>query len=251
LDNINIFGIKIHNTNLEEVSEKLKIYLEGKSLKTIYTPNTEIIMEAKDNENLKKIINNGDLVLPDGIGLVYGSRIKGRPLEMRVTGFDTSIRLLEIGDEYGYGIYLLGGKDGVAKDASINIKKEYEGIKVLGCHSGYFQGSHLGIEDSQEEEQIIDDINNKSPDIIFVGLGFPRQEIWIDRNKNKLKGKIIIGNGGVIDVLSGRVKRAPIIYQRLGLEWLYRLIQEPSRIKRQIALPKFIWEVLFNKNIIK
>ncbi len=98
--------------------------------------------------------------------------------------------------------------------------------------------------------ELIDEINSVKPDIIFVGLGFPRQEIWIDANRDKLNGKVIIGNGGVMDILSGNAKRAPEIYQKLGLEWLYRLIKEPSRIKRQIALPKFMLHVLFNKDVV-
>lgn len=251
MESINIFGIKIHNTTLEETTELLRKFLEEDGLKKIYTPNTEIVMAAKDDENLKELLNKGDLIIPDGIGLIYGSRIQKRPLKERVTGFDTSIKLLEIGNEKGYSIYLLGGKEGVARDAAKNIKEKWPNIKIAGYHHGYFKGSHLGLKNEEEEEKIIKDINEKNPDIIFVGLGFPKQEIWIDANKDKIKGKVIIGNGGVMDILSGNAKRAPEIYQKLGLEWFYRLIQQPSRIKRQLVLPKFMLYVLFNKDVIK
>lgn len=251
MEKVNIFGIKVDNITLEEASEIVENYLVEDGLKTIVTPNTEIVMAAKDDEYLKRIINESHLVTPDGIGLVYGSRIRRRPLKERVTGFDLSIRLLEIANQKGYSLFLLGGKKGVAKRASENIKKDYPNIKLAGYHHGYFKGSHNGHMDHKEELKIIDMINEAKPDIIFVGLGFPRQEIWIWENKNRIHGKVIIGNGGTMDILAGDLKRAPEIFQRLGLEWFYRLIKEPKRIKRQIALPKFILYVLFNKDGIR
>lgn len=251
MDSINIFGVKVHNTTLQETTELTKKFLQGEELKVIYTPNTEIVMAAKEDQDLRELLNKGDLVIPDGIGLIYGSKIQKKPLQERVTGFDTSIKLLEIGNEKAYSLYLLGGKDGIAKDAAKNIEKKYPNIKIAGYHHGFFKGSHLGLLNEKEEEDIINDINSKNPDIIFVGLGFPKQELWIDANRGKLKGKVIIGNGGVMDILSGNAKRAPEVYQKLGLEWFYRLIQEPSRIKRQLVLPKFMLQVLVDKDAIK
>lgn len=251
MNTIKIFGVKIHNTTLEETVDKLKTYLSGNSLKVIYTPNTEIVMSAKDDSSLRDLINKGDMIIPDGIGLVYASRIKKKPLIERVTGYDTSIKLLEIANEKGYGLYLLGGKDGVAKTAAVNIKNKYPNIAIKGFHHGFFKGSHLGLKDQEEENEIIEEINTLNPDIIFVGLGFPKQELWIDSNRHRLKGKVIIGNGGVMDILSGNKKPTPEIYQKLGLEWFYRLMKEPSRIKRQIVLPKFMLRVLFTKNVVE
>ena len=251
MEKVNIFGIKVDNITLEEASEIVENYLVEDGLKTISTPNTEIVMIAKEDEYLQEIINSSDLVIPDGIGLIYGSRIRKRPLKERVTGFDLSIKLLEIANRKGYSLFLLGGKEGVAKRASENIKNKYPNIKLAGYHHGFFKGSHIGYKDHEEELNIIDMINESKPDIIFVGLGFPRQEIWIWENKNRIHGKVIIGNGGTMDILAGDLKRAPEIFQRLGLEWFYRLIKEPKRIKRQIALPKFILYVLFNKDGIR
>ena len=190
------------------------------------------------------------MITADGIGLIYASKIKRKPLKERVTGYDLSIKLLNIANENNYSLYLLGGKDGVAKAAAENIEKDYPNIRIAGYHHGYFNGSHNGNDDSEEEVKIIDDINSLNPDIIFVGLGFPNQEIWIDSNRCKIKGRVIIGNGGVMDVLSGNLKMTPDIYRKLGLEWLHRLIREPSRIKRQIVIPKFIFKVIFSKNVI-
>ena len=243
--------MEIDNIRLNDATEIVGGFLEGNRLRTICTPNTEIVMMAKDDDNMKDIINKNDLVIPDGIGLIYGSKIKRKPLKERVTGFDLSIKLLEIANMKGYSLYLLGGKEGVAKKAGENIIKKYPNIKLAGFHNGYFKGSHIGHNNHEEELNLVNNINQKKPDIIFVGLGFPKQEIWISENRDRLNGKVIIGNGGTMDILSGNAKRAPVFFQRLGLEWFYRLIKEPSRIKRQILLPKFILTVLFSKNVIE
>ncbi len=251
MESIKIFGVKINNITFDEAVEEIKGYLKGNSLRTIYTPNPEIVMGAKEDEELRKLLNTADMVTADGIGLIYASKIKGKPLKERVTGYDLSLKMLEIGNENSYGIYLLGGKEGIAKEAGVNIKKDYPNINVLGHHHGYFKGSHNGYINHKEEEKIVDEINASNPDIIFVGLGFPYQEKWINENKDKIKGKVIIGNGGVMDILSGNLKPAPDIYRKIGLEWLYRLVKEPSRIKRQIVIPKFIFKVIFSKNVIE
>mgnify|MGYP000881575794 FL=1 len=251
MDNIKIFGLRIDNLDLKEAKAEVEGFLKGDKLRTIYTPNTEIVMAAKEDEELKKLINSGDLIIPDGIGIIHASKIKKKPLKERVTGFDLSIEILEIANEKGYGLYLLGGKEGIAKDAGENIVKNYPNIKLLGSHNGYFKGSHMGYENHEEEMKILEEINRLKPDIIFVGLGFPKQEMWIDKNKYRLDSKVIIGNGGTMDILSGNAKRAPEIFQNLGLEWFYRLVKEPSRIKRQMVLPKFMLQVLFSKNVIE
>lgn len=251
MDSIKIFGVKINNISFDEAVEEIKGYLKGDSIKTIYTPNPEIVMGAKDDEDLKSLLNKGDMITADGIGLIYASKIKKKPLKERVTGYDLSLKLLEIGNDNSYSIYLLGGKEGIAKKAGENIKKDYENINLVGYHNGYFKGSHNGYKNHKDEKHIIDEINLSNPDIIFVGLGFPNQERWINANKDKIKGKVIIGNGGVMDILSGNIKPAPDIYRKIGLEWLYRLIKEPSRIKRQIIIPKFMLKVIFTKNVIE
>lgn len=251
MEKVKIFGVNIWNTTLEDTAKQLEVFLKGDSLKVIYTPNTEIVMSAKEDSDLRNLINKGDLIIPDGIGLIYGSRLKHKPLKERVTGYDTSMKLLEIANANSYSLYLLGGKDGVARDAAKNINKAYPNIKIAGFHHGYFKGSHLGLKGEPEEEKILKEINRNAPDIIFVGFGFPKQELWIDSNKSRINSKVIIGNGGVMDILSGNANRAPEIFIRLGLEWLYRLLQDPSRIKRQIALPKFMLQVIFDRNSVE
>ncbi|MBZ2176031.1 WecB/TagA/CpsF family glycosyltransferase [Schnuerera sp. xch1] len=251
MEKVKIFGVEIDNVTFDEATEIVKDFFKENKLNTICTPNTEIVMAAKEDDSLRDLINKNDLVIPDGIGLIYGSRIGNKPLKERVTGFDLSIKILEIANKEGYSIFLLGGKEGIAQKAGENIVKQYPNIKLLGSHHGYFKGCHIGYNNHEEELKVLDEINELKPDIIFVGLGFPKQEIWISENKDRLNGNIIIGNGGTIDILSGSTNRAPEVFQRLGLEWFYRLVQEPSRIRRQIVLPKFILSVLFNKDIVE
>lgn len=249
-DKVNIFGVEIHNTSLESLVRDLNVHLKEKNNISIFTPNTEIVMQAKKSDDHKQILNSGTYIIPDGIGLIYGAKLRGIELKERVTGYDTSMALLDIANKNGYGLYLLGGKEGVAKKAVDALKNSHPGINITGYHHGYFEGSHLGKEQSAEEQEIIDEIKGNNTDILFVGFGFPRQEKWINDNLGKSGVKIAIGNGGVIDILAGDAKRAPDIFIKLGLEWLYRLAKDPSRIKRQIVLPLFIIQVIINKKSI-
>lgn len=250
MEKIKIFGVEIFNIDNKECEKILRDFLKTEGLKKIYTPNTEIVMAAKRDEKLRHLINSGDLILADGIGLIHASKMRKKPLKERVTGFDTSIKLLELADEMGLNLYFLGGKEGVAEDAARSVNDKYKNLHVAAYHNGYFN-SKIDGEASPEEKKIIEEINANDIDIIFVGFGFPRQEKWIDEFKDDLKAKVIIGNGGVLDILSGRANRAPEIFIKLGLEWLYRLIKNPSRLKRQIDLPKFLLAVMRDKNSVE
>lgn len=251
MESIKIFGVRVDNVSLEEAVDRVGEFLRGDETRTIYTPNTEIIMEANDDEKLKKVLNDGDLIIPDGIGLIYASRIKKKPLVERVTGFDISIEMIKLADRHKYSMFLLGGEEGIAKEAGENILKKYPNVKIAGHNNGYFKGAHIGFPGHKEEREVIERIKQSNPDIIFVGFGAPKSEKWIDLYKDELNCKVIIGNGGTMDIIAGKVKRAPEIYQKLGLEWFYRLIKDPSRIKRQIALPKFMLKVIFGRNVVE
>lgn len=246
-ETIRILGVKIDKLTQVEVVEKIKTFLQGNETKTIYTPNTEIVMEAKKDEKLKNILNHADIVIPDGIGLIYAAKIKKKNLPERVTGCDVSFEMLELAQQLGKSVFLLGGKPGVAEKACENLKVQYPGIKVAGCQNGYFKGTHIGYPGHEEELEIVKTINSLNADILFVGLGAPKQEKWIHENRSKLSCKVIIGNGGTVDILAGEVERAPEIYQKLGLEWLYRLFKDPKRIKRQMVIPLFILTILFSR----
>lgn len=251
MENIKILGLRVDKVTMESALSEIETFLNSDGAKVIYTPNTEIVMAAKEDGELMRILNDGDLIIPDGIGLIYASKIKKNPLPQRVTGFDVSMKMLELANEKGYSLFLLGGKEGVAKEAGENIVKKYHNIRIAGYNNGYFKGSHTGFLGHEEEMQVVEKINRAKPDILFVGFGAPKQEMWINEYKERLNCKVIIGNGGTMDIIAGKAKRAPAIWQKLGLEWFYRLVKEPSRIKRQMVLPKFMLTVLFSKDVIQ
>ncbi|WP_077369803.1 WecB/TagA/CpsF family glycosyltransferase [Anaerosalibacter sp. Marseille-P3206] len=251
MESIKIFGVRVDKVSLKEAVCKVEEFLQGNGPKTIYTPNTEIIMEAKEDEQLKEVLNNGNLIIPDGIGLIYAAKIKKKPLVERVTGFDLSIEMIKLADKHSYSIFLLGGEEGIAKKAGEKIVEKYTNVKIAGYNNGYFKGAHIGFPGHEEEREVIEKIKQAKPDILFVGFGAPKSEKWMELYKDELNCKVMIGNGGTMDIIAGKVKRAPEVYQKLGLEWFYRLIKEPSRIKRQIALPKFMFKVIFGKDVVE
>ncbi len=247
--------IKIFNTAVDDVSEEksrkiLSHFMDEGGFHWVFTPNTEIVMALKGDREKARIMNGADLVVPDGIGLVIGSKMGGHPLKERVTGYDLSLYLLELAKEKGEKIFFLGGEPGIAEEAKRRVEATYGPI-VAGEHHGYFKGAHRGFENSEEEAAVIRAINESGASILFVGLGFPKQEDFILNNRDKLKHiALAIGNGGVLDVLAGKAKRAPDIFIRLHLEWFYRLLKNPSRIGRQVAIPKFLWAIARNKKAV-
>lgn len=250
-DSIKILGVRIDNENVSSARAKIDKWMLGNELKKIYTPNPEIVMMAAKDEKFKTTLNKGDLVIADGIGLIYASKIRRKPLQERVTGFDTSMYIIEEAEKKGLSLFIIGGKDGVAKRACENLQASHPKLKIAGYHHGYFKGAHIGQDGHAEELKVVEEINNSKADLIFVCLGAIKQENWIDYNADKLECKIAIGNGGTVDVLAGDVKRAPEFFQKLGLEWFYRLVSEPSRIKRQIILPIFMLKIILNRKSVQ
>lgn len=249
---LSIMNVRIDNKSMDEVMDEVKRKILNKEQYIIYTPNTEIVMMCQSDEEFLNLMNKSDINTPDGIGLIYASKLKSHPLKEKVAGFDLSVNMLEMANKDSLKLFVVGGKPGVAEAAMKNVHEKYPNIKIMGAQHGYFKGTHLGLNGHEEEKEVLDKINQAEPDILFVGFGAKKQEEWIEFNKDKINAKIIIGNGGTIDVLAGNVKRAPDIYIKLGLEWFYRLMREPKRIKRQILLPMFMSKVLLgNKNIVK
>lgn len=252
MEKISIMGVRINNVSMDEVIITLENKIENNKQYIIYTPNTEFIMMCQKDREFLDLLNKSDINIPDGIGLIYASKLKKHPLKEKVAGFDLSVNLLKLANEKKLKLFVVGGKPGVAETAMKKVHEKYPNINIVGSQHGYFKGAHLGEFGHDEELKVIENINNAEPDILFVGFGAKKQEQWIEYNKSKIKAKIIIGNGGTLDGLAGNVKRAPEIFINLGLEWFYRLIQEPKRIKRQILLPIFMFKVIFgNKNIVK
>ena len=231
----NICELEFVNAHMDELVHLLDRRIMA-SLKTfLVTANPEIVMYGSKDESYLRLLKKADFITPDGIGIIIASKILGRPLEERLTGFDLMNRLLKISNKKGYTIYFLGAESDVIEVAVKNIKNAYPDIRIAGYHHGFFDW---------DDFKLVEDIRGKKPDIIFVGLGFPRQEKWISINMEHFEKGLFIGVGGSFDVWAGKVKRAPEIWQKLNLEWLYRLLKQPSRWRRMLVLPLFLFRVI-------
>ena len=231
-ETVDIHGVKINNVTMEEALEFALKLLEGDRPGRIYTPNSEIIMQAQRDDNLRKILNDADLLIPDGAGVVLASRILNKNLKEKVSGIDLVKRIFENTKKRPASFFILGGKPGVAEKAAINIYSEYPRAKIVGYHHGYFSEDQV--------PGIIEQINKSKAEILLVGLGAPKQEKWIHSHYQQLGCKLIMGVGGTIDVFAGTASLAPEFMRKAGLEWLYRLIKQPSRYKRMLDLPRFM-----------
>jgi len=234
-----IMGVCFDNYTIEQTVEKAIEALKQDKTFFIVTPNPEIVNIAMEDVEYRNILNSADVVTPDGIGIVYASKIIGGDIKKRAAGFDIVKGILAEIDKLGGSVYLFGGKPGVADLAAERISSEYKGIKICGARNGYFD----------DDAEIIEDIKNKAPDFLIVCLGAPKQERWIKKNIDNLNAGIVIGAGGSIDVLSGQTKRAPSIFIKLNSEWLYRLLKEPKRIGRMAKIPVFLLKVLFKRGL--
>lgn len=195
----------------------------------IITLNTLMFMEYFKSSIYKKSVQNADLLIPDGIGIVKLMNKKGLETE-RCPGIDTMKFFCELSGKFDKGIFLLGTKDETLKKAKSNLEKKFNS-KISGMHNGFFS--------KDQDQNIVDKINSSKSDFLFVGMGIPRQEDFILKNYEKINSKIIMGVGGSIDVFAGEVRRAPVLYQKLGIEWLYRMLKEPKRFKKFPDLIKF------------
>ncbi len=200
----------------------------------VVTPNPEIVMAARSDPELMEIINGSGLVTADGIGIIYAAKILGRKLPGRVTGIGLATALLERMAGRGGSVYLFGARPGVAEKAGEKIVSDFPGIVIAGTHDGYFA----------DDADIVEDINRASPDLLLVCLGAPKQEKWMASRTGVVDAGLMMGLGGVLDVYAGNVRRAPKLFQKLGLEWLYRAVTQPSRFKRIMKLPGFLFAAL-------
>ncbi|WP_105616845.1 WecB/TagA/CpsF family glycosyltransferase [Vallitalea okinawensis] len=239
MDKIDVLGVGISRVDMKEATKEILSYLKGNETRMIFTPNPEFIMAAREDQTFKKILNEGDLVIPDGIGVVIGAKMLKTPLKERVPGYDLIQHTFNQIKDKNIGIYFLGSGPGVAEEAAKKMEEKFPGLKIVGCRDGYF--------DENEESYIVEEINATGADILYVALGAPKQEKFIFKHRDQLNVKIAMGVGGSFDGMAGRVKRAPVIFQKLNLEWFYRLISQPTRAKRMMKLPLFIIEVMKNK----
>lgn len=235
---IAILDIPFTDTTVKGMTKIINKKIQHGEKCFIVTANPEIVMYAQENDTYKNIILSSDYIVPDGVGIIFASKILRTPLTERVAGFDLMSEMLLLAKEENYRIFLLGAKDSVVKRAVKNIREKYEGIQIVGYHHGYFR---------IEDQEIVEKVIATKPDIVFVATGYPRQETWIYNHQDKFSKGVFIGVGGSFDVLSGTVKRAPIFWRKYNIEWLYRLIQQPFRWKRVLQLPAFVVKVFITK----
>lgn len=233
---INVLGINFTNINNKELINQLKIDSHNHSNRFIVTANPEIVLYARDNPKYLSIIESADYTIADGIGIIKGAKILNTPLPERVTGFDTLLSLLTFANENKKSIYFLGAKSETLDKAIKKIKNDYPNLEIAGYHDGYFT----------DDSDIVTEIKHNKPDFVFVALGFPKQEFFISKYHN-LSPSIWMGVGGSFDVLAGTVKRAPLFWQKHHIEWLFRLLQEPTRFFRMLALPKYLILIYLKK----
>lgn len=226
-----ILQVPFHGMTQEAALDTLLGLLKTKRNHLVVTPNPEAVMLAQRNNDFLKILQNADIVLPDGIGIIFAARLLKLPIPNRVPGCDITTTLLQAAK--GSTCYLLGSKPGVAETARHKLSEQ--GVTVLGARDGYF--------DAETEKLILEELKSLKPDILVLGMGMPRQEEWAAAHLHTLPCKITLCVGGSIDILSGNVRRAPKIMRRFGLEWLYRLVTNPQRARRMLDLPRFIWSV--------
>lgn len=231
-ETVSILGVHFQRIRMEEAVQRAFHFLESEGTQVIYTPNPEIVIEAYKDPAVLKVLNAADMLIPDGIGVVIGSRIIGKPLPERVAGYDLTQNLFEKMNQAGKSVYFLGAAPGVADTAAQKMQIKYPKMKIIGTHDGYFK--------PEESEKIVTEINRLNPDLLLVGLGAPRQEKWIQQYKNQLNAKLCIGVGGSFDGMADIVKRAPAFFIKLNLEWFYRLLCQPTRFKRMLRLPYFL-----------
>lgn len=231
-----VLGCRVDIVDSDETLAIIKEIIQGKNPAQIVTLNAEIAYNAQHDRNLSELINTARLVTPDGIGIIWAARILGYKFRERVTGIDLVYSLCKVAAQEGYRVYLLGASPGIAKAAGEKLINKYPNLNICGTQHGYFR--------PQEHNFLVAEIKKSAPDILFVGLGAPKQEYWIKENLQELDVPVCIGIGGSFDVIAGVKKRAPSVFIKLNLEWLYRLASEPKRIKRQLVLPKFIIAVI-------
>lgn len=240
----NILGVGITNASKHEVLEYIIEKLQQKDKKFyVVTPNPEILVFVNKNNDFKNILNNAELALNDGVGVSLASRVLGRPLKDRFTGVDFMEMLCKGVSEKPITVGFLGGGPKIAERTAECLVSKYPKLKIAFVAQEWPQNSLEFRVQSSESEKETKDQRLTTIDILFIAFGFPKQEEWISKNLDKLPVQCAVGVGGAFDYISGNISRAPRFVQQIGFEWLYRLIRQPWRIKRQLALTKFVYLV--------
>ncbi|KMY51921.1 WecB/TagA/CpsF family glycosyltransferase [Peribacillus loiseleuriae] len=238
MKHVHIMGVPFLYTDLRAFIELLDKQIQQQEKAFVITANPEIVMKAQEDSSFMDIIQKATYITADGIGIVKAAQLLNTPLPGRVTGYDTMVELLKLSNDKQYKIFLLGAQPETLEKAKVNIERDYPHVHITGTQDGYFDW---------EKNDISDRIMALEPDLIFVALGVPRQEKWISENLHRFNKGVFIGVGGSFDVIAGTVNRAPEIWQKLNLEWFYRLLKQPSRWKRMLVLPQFALKMIGQK----
>jgi N-acetylglucosaminyldiphosphoundecaprenol N-acetyl-beta-D-mannosaminyltransferase len=240
---VNIFGVPFSQLNMKDTVQFLTDAVDSGSPHHIITANPIMVMSAVENPAYLNMMKRAELIVPDGSGVVWAASYVGNPVAERVTGIELIHELFGIGENKGWKVYLLGTAPDVIQEAARRLALQYPKLHIVGVRDGYFG--------PDQDAAVVADIKQAGPDILLVGRSVEGQEPWIDKYKYELQVPVVIGVGGSFDVISGRTKRAPVIFQKLKAEWLFRLINEPKRYKRMLALPKFAVKVIREKENVQ
>jgi N-acetylglucosaminyldiphosphoundecaprenol N-acetyl-beta-D-mannosaminyltransferase len=238
---VSILGIRIHAVTAAQTLVWIEQAVAARAPRQICTANPEFVMAAQTNAAFRDVLNSADLVLPDGGGLLWAARQQGAALPERVAGSDLIYRLAELAAQCGWAIYFLGAAEGVAALTAEKLQRRYPGLRVAGAFAG--------TPSANEEASLMARITAARPDILLVAYGAPAQDLWIARNKIALGVPVSMGVGGAFDFVAGVARRAPVWVQRLGLEWLHRLLHQPWRAQRiftaVVRFPLAVWRARF------
>jgi N-acetylglucosaminyldiphosphoundecaprenol N-acetyl-beta-D-mannosaminyltransferase len=240
---VHILGIRVDSVTREEALARIQEFIADGRPHHVATVNPEFIAAAQKDPDFAQILNRAHLNLPDGQGLLWAARILGTPLKQRVTGVDTVLKLAESSAQKGYRLYLLGAAEGVAAAAAHQLQVRFPGLQIAGAQAG----SPM----AEEDERLVKEIRRTNAQLLLVAYGAPHQEKWIARNLAHLGVPVAMGVGGAFDFISGEAKRAPHWVQRIGLEWLHRLIRQPWRWRRMLVLPRFVLLVLRQRRALR
>ncbi|MGB3941670.1 MAG: WecB/TagA/CpsF family glycosyltransferase [Candidatus Manganitrophaceae bacterium] len=236
---IEIIGVPIDCVDMAQAVEKVEVMIAGNRPQAIIAVNPEKVIKARGDSRLLGQLQRAGLLIPDGIGVVAAARFLRLGRMGRVPGSELMPAICARAAVQGYRIFLFGGSPEVNEKTVRVLCLRYPGLQVVGYQHGYLP--------EEEMPGLIDRINSSGAEILFVALGSPKQELWIDRYLSQLRVKVCQGVGGTFDILAGRVRRAPRSFRKLHLEWFYRLATQPKRLVRQSALPKFAYLVLRQK----
>ena len=237
---INLLGVRIDAVGRWEAMRILTRRLATGRQTAVYTPNPIIVRRAQKSEPFRALLNRGDLMIADGIGIPIGARLAGLPPPPRVAGIDLGEDVLAYAARAGLKVFLLGGKPGVAARAADKLKERFPTLEICGTHHGYLA--------PKENGNLIRQIRESRADVVMVCLGSPRQEQWIDENRRALRDVgILMGLGGALDVWSGDLARAPRLFSKIGLEWLWRMLRQPRRLTGIFPIIAFLAAALFSR----